>query len=80
MATFAADQAWSQPQLAGLRREIWSGWLALASPILLEHSDPHELRRLLDAAAQRAVENGRRDGATASEFLNRLRDEPSAGG
>jgi len=51
MATFAADEVWLQEPLAGLRREIWTGWLALASPTLLQYVDnPPELRRLLDAA------------------------------
>jgi len=81
MATFAADPPWTQPPLAGLRREIWTGWLALASLTLMgDVGDPQELRRLLDAAAQRAVDNGERDGAAASDFLRQLRDEPSAGG
>jgi ATP-dependent Clp protease ATP-binding subunit ClpA len=77
MATFAIDPIWTQPPLAGLRREIWNGWLALASPTLLDDvCDPQELRRLLDAAAQRAVDSEGGSGATAAEFLRRLRDDP----
>jgi hypothetical protein len=77
MATFAADATWTRPPLAWLRREIWTGWLALASPTLLHDvGDPPELRRLLDAAARRAVESGEREGVAASDFLRRLRNEP----
>jgi len=77
MATFAAGPTWTQPPLAGLRREIWTGWLALASPTLVDDvGDPHELRRLLDAAAQRAVDSEGGDSATAADFLNRLRADP----
>jgi hypothetical protein len=77
MATFAADPTWTQPPLAGLRREIWTGWLALASPTLLQDiGDPAELRRLLDAAAQRGADaQDGSDDATA-DFLNRLRADP----
>jgi hypothetical protein len=74
MATFAADPSWAQPPLAGLRREIWTGWLALASPTLLQDiADPQTLRRSLDAAAQRALDTAERDGTAAADFLSRLR-------
>jgi hypothetical protein len=76
-ATFATDPAWTQPPLAGLRREIWTGWLALASPTLLDDvGDPAQLRRLLDGAAQRALDGGERDGAQVADFLKRLRADP----
>jgi len=75
-AAFAADAIWSTEPLAGLRREIWDGWLALASPSLLEDADPAILRRLLDAAAESAVNDGGGGGARAEDFLRRLRDEP----
>ena len=75
-AAFAADDVWSHAPLAGLRREIWTGWLALTSPTLLDDvGDPSELRRLLDAAARRAVEGENPDGAGAEDFLRRLRDQ-----
>jgi ATP-dependent Clp protease ATP-binding subunit ClpA len=78
MATFATDEVWASEPLARLRREIWTGWLAIASPSLLQDiGDPQELRRVLDAAAKRAVDSGEREGAAAAEFLRRLRDEPA---
>jgi hypothetical protein len=76
MATFAADEAWSRGPLLGLRREIWSGWLALASPSLLEDVEPHELRRSLDAVAKRAIDVIGREHGRVEDFLRRLRDEP----
>jgi hypothetical protein len=77
MAAFAADDVWSSAPLAGLRREIWKGWLALTSPTLLDDvGDPAELRRLLDGATQRGVESASGAGAWAADFLTRLRDEP----
>jgi hypothetical protein len=77
LAAFAADEVWSNDPLAGLRREIWSGWLALASPTLLEDlGDPSELKRALDAAARRALDSAERDGGEAAQFLNRLRSDP----
>ncbi len=78
MATLAADAAWTQPPLAGLRREIWRGWLALSSPTLLDHVDPAELRAALDAAVQRAlVAPDAEPGKRAERFLARLRSEPT---
>jgi len=77
MATFAADEIWSQSPLAGLRREIWTGWLALASPTLLQDiASPAALRQSLDAAANRALDTAERDGPQAADFLNRLRGNP----
>jgi hypothetical protein len=77
MAAFAADPTWSEPPLAGLRREMWTGWLALASPILMEDiGDPQELRRVLDAAVQRAVGTEGVHAAAIADFLSRLRDKP----
>ena len=75
-ASFAADEVWSAQPLAALRREIWSGWLGLASPTLLDEVDPAELRRLLDGAAQRADDRRGRDRGQAEDFLRRLREEP----
>ena len=75
MATFAADEVWSTPLVAGLRREIWSGWLGLASPTLLDDTDPGALRRALDAAAEHAVGGSGDTGARAEDFLRRLRDQ-----
>jgi hypothetical protein len=75
MATFAADEAWSNEPLAGLRRELWNGWLALASPNLLESIDPVGLRRALDAAAKRALDVSGRERGRVEDFLSRLRDE-----
>jgi hypothetical protein len=74
IAAFAADEAWSSPPLAGLRREIWSGWVALASESLLDEVDPVELRRALDAAAQRALDVSGRERGRVEDFLRRLRD------
>ena len=75
-ATFAADEVWSTQPLAALRREIWSGWLGLVSPTLLDDVDPSELRRLLDGAAKRADDRRGRDRGQAEDFLRRLRAEP----
>jgi hypothetical protein len=75
-ATFAADEVWSTPPLAALRRKMWSGWLAIASPTLLDDVDPVELRRLLDGAAKRADDRRGRDRGQAEDFLRRLREEP----
>ena len=74
MAAFAADEVWMNPMLSRLRREIWRGWLGLASPTLLEDVEPEELRRLLDAAAARATSGSMHDDQ-AETFLRRLRQE-----
>lgn len=75
-AAFAADDVWAQEPLAGLRREIWDGWLALASPALLDDIDPVALRGQLDAAVKRAIAGGA-DSARTEDFLRRLRsDDP----
>jgi Clp amino terminal domain, pathogenicity island component len=73
MAALANDDAWGAPPLAGLRREIWNGWLALASPTLLEDVDPGELRRALDAAAARARNASNAESERVQGFLRRLR-------
>jgi hypothetical protein len=73
IATFAADEVWSSAPLAGLRREIWSGWLALASVSLLDEIDPVELRRVLDEAAKRALDVSGREQGRVEDFLRRLR-------
>jgi len=73
MAAFAADEVWARVPLAGLRREIWRGWVGLASPTLLDDVDPLELRRQLDAAAGRASEGSENERARA--FLQQLREE-----
>jgi len=72
MAAFAADEVWARVPLAGLRREIWRGWVGLASPTLLDDVGPLELRRLLDDAAGRASEGSENERARA--FLERLRE------
>jgi hypothetical protein len=74
IAAFAGDQAWSAPPLAGMRREIWAGWLALASPSLLDETDPVELRRALDDAAKRALDVSGREHGRVEDFLRRLQD------
>jgi hypothetical protein len=74
MAAFAADKVWSKPALAGLRREIWNGWLALASVSLLDEVDPLALRRLLDKAAKRALNATGRERGRVEDFLHRLRE------
>ena len=76
MATFAADEAWSQAPLAVMRRELWAQWLGLASPTLLDDVDPSELRRVLDAAVQRALDRSGRDRGRVEDFLRLLRAEP----
>ena len=78
LASFAADEVWSEEPLARVRHEIWSGWLALASPTLLEDIDPTMLRRMLDAAAKRAGDVRGREQGRVEDFLRRLRDDPSA--
>ncbi len=74
IATFASDEVWSSALLSGLRREIWNGWLALASDSLLEDIDPVELRSALDAAAKRALDVSGRERGRVEDFLRRLRD------
>ena len=74
IAAFAADEAWSSPPLAGLRREIWKGWLALASPSLLDEIDPTQLRRALDGAAKRANDVSGREQGRVEDFLHCLRE------
>jgi hypothetical protein len=74
IAAFAADAAWSTPPLEGMRREIWDGWLALASPSLLDKADPVELRQVLDGAAKRALDVSGREHGRVEDFLRRLRD------
>jgi hypothetical protein len=74
IAALAADTAWSSPPLEGLRREIWDGWLALASPSLLDETDPVELRKALDGAAKRALEVSAGEPGRVEAFLERLRD------
>jgi len=78
IARFAADEVWSREPLTGLRRRIWSGWLALASPTLLDDVDPVELRRLLDAAAKYTVDRSGRDRGRVEDFLHLLQ-EPAPG-
>jgi len=74
IAAFASDEVWSGALLSGLRREIWNGWLALASVSLLEDLDPVELRRALDPAAKRAVDVSGREQGRVEDFLRRLRE------
>jgi hypothetical protein len=74
IAAFAGDQAWTSAPLAGMRRAIWNGWLALASPSLLDETDPGELRRALDGAAKRALDVSGREHGRVEDFLRRLRD------
>jgi hypothetical protein len=74
IAAFATDEVWSNAPLAGLRREIWSGWLALASVSLLDDVDPVELRRVLDEAAKRALDVSGRERGRVADFLHRLRE------
>src|ERR1019366_3545139 len=50
LATFAGDRVWATEPLVGLRREIWDGWLSLASPTLLDDGGPSEVRGELDGA------------------------------
>ena len=78
LARFAADEVSSEEPLASLRHEIWSGWLALASPTLLEDVDPTMLRRVLDAAAKRARDVRSQEQEGVEDFLRRLRADPSA--
>jgi Clp amino terminal domain, pathogenicity island component len=74
IAAFAADEAWSSAPLTGIRREIWSGWVALASPSLLDEVDPVELRCALDGAAKRALDVSGRERGRIEDFLHRLRE------
>ncbi len=74
IAAFGSDPAWSTEPLAGLRRELWRGWLSLASPKLLEEVEPSVLRDLLDGAAKRATEAGTRQQGRVEDFLRNLRD------
>ncbi len=74
IAAFAADAAWASPPLAGMRREVWNGWVALASPSLLDETDPVELRQALDGAAKRALDGSGRELGRVEDFLRRLRD------
>jgi hypothetical protein len=73
MAAFASDDVWQTGPLSALRRELWNGWLALASPSLLNDVDPDELRRSLDAAATRALDASNTEHGRVQDFLRRLR-------
>jgi hypothetical protein len=73
MAAFAADVVWETAPLRGLRREIWDGWLALASPTLLDELDPDHLRRSLGGAVSRALEASSNEPGRVEIFLRRLR-------
>jgi hypothetical protein len=79
MSVFANDEVWQMPALAPLRREIWKGWLALASPTLLDDVGPDELRGMLDVAAARALETSDAERERVPNFLRRLHDRNSAG-
>ena len=72
LAAFANDAAWLGPPLAGLEREIWSGWLAVRSPTLLDDVDPRELRAAIDSALER-VGDSSHERSRAEEFLRVLR-------
>ena len=74
IAALAADPVWEKAPLAKLRREIWTGWLALASPTLLDELDPEELRRTLDDALKRALAATSTQPQRIQDFLHRLRD------
>jgi len=74
IAAFASDSVWAVPPLAGMRREIWDGWVALASPSLLDETDPVALRQALDGAAKRALDGSGREHGRVEDFLRRLRD------
>jgi hypothetical protein len=76
LASFAGDSVWAAEPLAGLRREIWDGWLSLASPTLFDDVDPVELRRALDDAGQRALDQPGGDRDRVEDFLRRLREAP----
>ena len=73
IAAFATDVVWETGPLQGLRREIWDGWLALASPTLLDDLDPDELRRSLDSAVSRALAATNDEPGRVQIFLRRLR-------
>jgi hypothetical protein len=74
IAALAADPVWTTAPLAKLRREIWTGWLALASATLLDDVDPTELRRTLDDALKRALETTSTQPRRIQDFLHRLRN------
>jgi hypothetical protein len=73
MAAFASDAVWQTAPLSALRRELWNGWLALASPSLLNDVDPDELRRSLDGVATRALDASNTEHGRVQDFLRRLR-------
>ncbi len=73
IAAFANDEVWTTSPLDALRREIWKGWLALASPTLVDDVNPDELRRVLDDAAARALNDGGTQPERVPDFLRRLR-------
>ena len=74
LAAFANDAAWSAPPLAGLEHELWSGWLAVRSPTLLDDVDPRVLREAIDGALERAVGSGLHR-SRIEEFLRALGEE-----
>jgi hypothetical protein len=78
LAAFAADEVWVHEPLASMRREIWNGWLALASPGLLDEIDPRVLRCALDTAARRAADVTGRERGRIEDFLRGLRETPGA--
>ena len=73
IARFAADEAWASAPLAGLRREIWTGWLALASDVAPGRGRPGGAARALDGAARRALDVSGRERGRVEDFLRRLR-------
>jgi hypothetical protein len=80
MATFPAAAIWSQAPPSGMRREIWNGWLALASPTLLDEVDPVELERQPDGAAKHASDVRGREHGRIEDFTRRLRDAGTIAG
>jgi hypothetical protein len=75
LLAFAADEVWTQEPLVGMRREIWNGWLVLASPGLLDQIDARHLRRMLSQAVERAADVSGREHGRVEDFLRRLQHE-----
>src|SRR5476651_1404128 len=63
-----------------MRREIWDGWLSLASPSLLDEIGPVARRRALDTPATRTADVSGGDRGRVGAFLRDLRSARLCGG
>jgi hypothetical protein len=80
-ALLAASKVWEHAALAGVQHEVGRGAIRLSSSTLLEALDPHELRRLLDAAVAQthgeALSVRAQETTRAQAFLDALAQKPA---